>query len=255
MKVGTSPRSSRVRRGVIARNGDNYLNQCSTLPFFFDPLFFWANALCHRDYTIPGGTVAVAMYVDHLEITNPGALQFGITPEKLTKPHESKQWNPIIANVFYRAGIIERWGTGTLNIIDWCAENDNPEPTWQEQAGSVYVTFLPAILPSVQQVPNKYPTSIRQVEAQEAHVEAHEPMSDIEKRILGACSVESKSAHDLLKLLGYKTRTGNFKRALSRLLTRRLLEMTIPDKPRSSKQKYRLTEKGKNWISNKSKTA
>jgi len=32
MKVGTSPRSSRVRRGVIARNGDNYLNQCSTLP-------------------------------------------------------------------------------------------------------------------------------------------------------------------------------------------------------------------------------
>jgi len=33
-----------------------------------------ANALCHRDYTIPGGAVAVAMYDDHLEITNPGAL-------------------------------------------------------------------------------------------------------------------------------------------------------------------------------------
>ena len=110
------------------------------------------------------------MYDDHLEITNPGALQFGITPEKLTKPHESKPWNPIIANVFYRAGIIERWGTGTLNIIDWCKENGNPEPTWQEQAGSVYVKFLPAVLPDVQrdtgevtsastrQVPDKYPT-------------------------------------------------------------------------------------------------
>ena len=77
-----------------------------------------ANALCHRDYIIPGGAVALAMYDDHLEITNPGALQFGITPEKLAKPHESKPWNPIIANVFYRAGIIERWGAGTLNIID-----------------------------------------------------------------------------------------------------------------------------------------
>jgi len=111
-----------------------------------------ANALCHRDYTIPGGAVAVAMYDDHLEITNPGDLHFGITPEKLTKPHESKPWNPIIANVFYRAGIIERWGTGTLNIIDWCADNGNPPPTWQEQAGSVYVTFLPAALPDTPEV-------------------------------------------------------------------------------------------------------
>jgi hypothetical protein len=31
-----------------------------------------------------------------------------------------------------------------LNIIDWYAENGNPAPTWQEQVGSVYVTFLPA---------------------------------------------------------------------------------------------------------------
>ena len=92
------------------------------------------------------------MYDDHLEITNPGDLHFWITPEKLTKPHESKPWNPIIANVFYRAGIIERWGAGTLNIIDWCTENSNPAPTWHEQAGSVYVTFLPAVLPDIPQV-------------------------------------------------------------------------------------------------------
>ena len=103
-----------------------------------------------------------------LEITNPGTLHFGITPEKLTKPHESRPWNPIIANVFYRAGIIERWGSGTLNIIDWCIENGNPTPAWSEQSGSVYVTFRPAVLPDVQpvaaqstaQVPDKYPTSI-----------------------------------------------------------------------------------------------
>ena len=43
-----------------------------------------ANALCHRDYTIPGG--AVAMYDEHLEITNPGTFHFGITPEKLMEP-------------------------------------------------------------------------------------------------------------------------------------------------------------------------
>ena len=42
-----------------------------------------ANALCHRDYTIPGGAISVAMYDDHLEIINPGTLHFGITPAKL----------------------------------------------------------------------------------------------------------------------------------------------------------------------------
>ena len=34
----------------------------------------------------------LAMYHDHLEVTNPGGLHSGITPEKLTKPHESKRF-------------------------------------------------------------------------------------------------------------------------------------------------------------------
>ena len=88
---------------------------------------------------------AFELQQDVFEITNPGTFHFGITPEKLMEPHESRPWNPIIANVFYRAGIIERWGSGTLNIIDRCAENGNPPPTWMEQAGSIFVTFTPAI--------------------------------------------------------------------------------------------------------------
>ena len=207
-----------------------------------------ANALCHRDYTIPGGAVAVAMYDDHLEVTNPGSLQFGITPEKLTKPHESKPWNPIIANVFYRAGIIERWGTGTLNIIDWCAENDNPEPTWQEQAGSVYVTFLPAILPSVQQVPDKYPTSTRQVEAQvEAQVGA-QVEAQVDLDILTVCAEHPLSSSEIATALGHKKLSGNLRKALPRLKETEFLEYTIPEKPKSRLQKYRLTEKGRKLL-------
>jgi predicted HTH transcriptional regulator len=37
------------------------------------------------------------MYDEHLEIANPGSLHFGMTPEKLVQPHESRPWNPIIA--------------------------------------------------------------------------------------------------------------------------------------------------------------
>ena len=87
------------------------------------------------------------MYDDHLEITNPDSFQFVITPEKLTQPHKSRTWNPIITNVFYGAAIIERWNSGTLNIIDWLKANNNPTPSREEQAGSIYVTFQPAALP------------------------------------------------------------------------------------------------------------
>ena len=34
----------------------------------------------------------VAMYHDHLEVTNPGGLHFGITPEELSKRQESKRF-------------------------------------------------------------------------------------------------------------------------------------------------------------------
>jgi predicted HTH transcriptional regulator len=55
----------------------------------------------------------------------------------------AKPWNPLIANAFYRAGVIERWGSGTTNIISWCEDNGNPIPKWEERAGSVVVTFFP----------------------------------------------------------------------------------------------------------------
>ncbi len=83
------------------------------------------------------------MYDDHLEIINPGTLRFGFTPEILYQPHESRPCNPLIANVFYRAGVIERWGTGTLNIIDWCRDNGNPEPEWLVDVNSVALVFYP----------------------------------------------------------------------------------------------------------------
>ncbi|MFH2065618.1 MAG: Fic family protein [Pseudomonadota bacterium] len=193
-----------------------------------------ANAFCHRDYTIAGGAVAVAIYDDHLEITNPGELQFGITPEKLTQPHESKPWNPIIANVFYRAGIIERWGMGTLNIIDWCFENGNPSPTWDDQSGSVFVSFFPAVLPDS----SKPESRIIDKAAPEVTPEVT-PEVRLLKEITGEMNRQA-----LQKALGLKDDEHFRKSYLQPALAAGFIEMTIPEKPRSSRQKYRLTEKG-----------
>ena len=199
-----------------------------------------ANSLCHRDYTIPGGAVAVAMYDDHLEITNPGALHFGITPEKLTKPHESRPWNPIIANVFYRAGIIERWGSGTLNIIDWCMENGNPAPEWSEQAGSVFVAFKPAVLPHEEGRTEVVPPVNDETGTKLA-------LSGHQVEILEICRNESQLVA-LMAITGRTDRTKFRNQVLKPLIDAGFIEMTTPEKPRSSKQRYRLTPKGKTCL-------
>lgn len=45
------------------------------------------NALCHRNYSHPGGSMSVAIYDDRLEIWNDGPLPFGLTPEDLKRDH------------------------------------------------------------------------------------------------------------------------------------------------------------------------
>jgi ATP-dependent DNA helicase RecG len=80
---------------------------------------------------------------DRLEIWSDGTLPFNLKPEDLKKDHASRPRNPIIAQVFYLRGMIERWGRGTQKIVELCVKAGHPEPEFGEQAGSVWVRFLP----------------------------------------------------------------------------------------------------------------
>ncbi|GIV04367.1 MAG: ATP-dependent DNA helicase RecG [Fimbriimonadales bacterium] len=102
------------------------------------------NAFCHRDYTVVGGAVSLAIYDDRLEIWSDGTLPAGLTPDDLKRDHPSKPRNPLIAKVFYLRGVIERWGRGTQKIVELCVKAGHPEPEFGEQAGSVWVRFLPS---------------------------------------------------------------------------------------------------------------
>jgi ATP-dependent DNA helicase RecG len=101
-----------------------------------------ANALCHRDYTTGSGSVAVAIYDDRLEITSSGPLHFGLRENDLyRRGHPSLPWNPTIASVFYRRGLIEQWGIGTIRIAEQARVASLPLPDIKEVAGAVVVTF------------------------------------------------------------------------------------------------------------------
>jgi ATP-dependent DNA helicase RecG len=103
-----------------------------------------ANAFCHRDYAIGGGSVALAIYDDRLEITSSGTLHFGLTAAALFQAHESLPWNPMIARVFYRRGVIEQWGRGTLKIAELTQQAGLPRPEIEDANGCVTVRFRPS---------------------------------------------------------------------------------------------------------------
>ncbi|UUM21779.1 ATP-binding protein [Mycoavidus sp. SF9855] len=101
------------------------------------------NALCHRDYSSPGGAISLAAYDDRIEISSSGRLPADIALAELTQQHTSHPRNPIIANVLYICRMIERWGRGTQEMIDFCKAAGNPSPRFVESTGSftVILTF------------------------------------------------------------------------------------------------------------------
>ena len=100
-----------------------------------------ANGICHRDYAMGGGSIGLAVYDDRLEVTSTGPLHFGITPDDLFGPHESRPWNPLIARTFYRRGIIEEWGRGTIRMADLTTSAGLPPPEIEEHGECVTVRF------------------------------------------------------------------------------------------------------------------
>lgn len=102
-----------------------------------------ANAFCHRDYMLGGGSVSIAVFDDRLEISSTGRLPFGLTVEDLIRPHASRPWNPLIAQVLFRRGLVEQWGRGTLRIRELVERAGLVPPVFEERAGEVVVRFLP----------------------------------------------------------------------------------------------------------------
>ncbi len=96
---------------------------------------------CWETEPVAGWTVAI--YQNRAEITSSGTLHFGLTPEKLFEPHGSLPWNPLIARAYYRRGIIENWGRGTLKVAELTERTGLPRPEIVEQAGCVVVRFRP----------------------------------------------------------------------------------------------------------------
>lgn len=99
------------------------------------------NSISHRDYTVFNTTLMLAIYDDRLELWNAGELPKQLNIENLKNPHGSYPRNKNIANVFYKRGWIETWGTGITRMIEFCRNNKTPEPEFNQYSGGFSIVF------------------------------------------------------------------------------------------------------------------
>ena len=81
-----------------------------------------ANALIHRVWDV-NSHVRVSMFDDKIEVVSPGGLPAGITAEEYLSGKLSVLRNRNLANVFYRLGFVEIFGTGITRIKQLYAES------------------------------------------------------------------------------------------------------------------------------------
>jgi ATP-dependent DNA helicase RecG len=98
------------------------------------------NAIVHRDYM--GAPIQISVYDDKLIVWNEGSLPEDLTFEDLKKKHSSRPHNPILASTFFKGGLIEAWGRGTIKIINECKKAGLPEPIIENSSGGISVTIL-----------------------------------------------------------------------------------------------------------------
>ncbi len=104
-----------------------------------------ANALVHRDYATSHPTL-VEMNQDALVVSNPGGLPEGITVSNLLRTPPRPR-NPALADVFKRAGLVERTGRGINRAFAGQLALGRPAPdySWSTPASVVArVRFGPA---------------------------------------------------------------------------------------------------------------
>lgn len=189
------------------------------------------NALVHRDYR---STANVQIYVfrDRVEVVSPGGLPAGMSEADLGI--KSIPRNPLLFSMLHRMAAVERIGSGIKRIRRLCAEYGVVEPVIDVSEHWFTVRFIRStnnldIDSAGEQAGTKLAPTRHQVEVM---IKCH----------------ENQNIKSLMAVLDRSDRTKFRHQVLSPLLEAGLIEMTIPDKPRSSLQRYRLTEAGRQFL-------
>jgi len=173
------------------------------------------NALMHRDYspTALGTPVQIDMYVDRLQISNPGGLFGGVTAENLGQPGVSTSRNQLLStfleDLSFSSGgtVAENRGTGIAVMRSATASALMPPPEFSNTLTHFTVTFHK-----------------RKVASTETHETAYEKVSRLLQERTSWSTTELKEATGLSRTAVQKS--------LNQLLTEGVAEVTrAPKEP------------------------
>ena len=183
------------------------------------------NAIAHRDYRSTAN-VQVYIFQDRVEIVTPGGLPAGMREEDLGS--KSVPRNPLLFGMLYRMKLVEQIGSGIRRIHDACVEHGVAQPAIHVSPDWLTVTF-----------PRQAATATHHVTP---HV-AHHVTPHVIRLITGLHGEMGRA--ELMGALSLSDRSHFYRAYLQPSLDAGLVEMTLPDRPRSRAQRYRLTILGR----------
>ena len=186
------------------------------------------------------------LFSDRLEVWNPGTLPPVLTLKSLLKPHGSYPHNPLVAEPLYLTKYIERMGTGIGDMVEHCRAAGLADPEFKLTDGFVV---------TIRRKPDSAFKAVGGITGEVTRPESR-PESRLESllestlaaKIVLALKDSELGMVGLASQLKHKAVSGELKKQVRRLHKLGLIEMTLPEKPNSRLQRYRLTEKGRDML-------
>lgn len=201
---------------------------------------FTVNALVHRSLNWKA-PIRIFIFDDRLEIHSPGELPNGLTVEDILKRTSMPRNEFLFTNANYLLPYTGA-GTGILRAME-----EKPEVTFEniESAHEFVVTFRRERVQEISEASNQVTSKeLHQVEHQVEHQERSITISltSYQKDIINFCSVP-RTAQEIMDRLGIYNQSRSRKKYILPLVEMGVIEMTNPDNPSASNQKYRKVRK------------
>ena len=227
------------------------------------------NAFIHRDYLVTGSEVHVDIFDDRLEITSPGGMPGERSLEDFdVRSIPSIRRNPLLADMCERLKLMERRGSGVKKIFEDYTKNFK-NPGARMPALESFPTYFRVILPNLiygftdeqlalaaSSVPPVAPpvttpvtTPVVTPVATPVGKPSETLIDAVQRKVLAALKGgDVMSTSELAGKVGISQPKNMRRRYLRLLLDMGLVEYTVPQKPNSRLQKYRLTDKGRSAL-------
>ena len=215
-----------------------------------------ANAIAHRDYR-SRNHVQVRVFKDRVVIASPGGLPEGMNEGDLGT--RSVPRNPLLYSMLARMGLVGGIGTGIRRMKSLCREYGVLEPRIESSGTEVTTSFRrpPAIRLQLSGIDDDDFAAMQAslfnpqdagTKGPDRHTDptpVWERMTTVQVRDLVRVLDRDRSRVQILQGLGLRNRSNLVVNYLRPALDAGLIEMTIPDKPTSGRQRYRLTPLGR----------